>query len=250
MTNRSTEDGKARPGLARGFGKAGGRPLVLAIETGGRACSVAVFAGQKDLLAQEHEVTDHGHATMLMPMIERVMAAAGCAYADLDRIGVAVGPGSFTGLRVGLAAALGLSLATGVPVVGVSSFQVVAAGFDDPKERQDSRLFAVLDSRRDEPFLAELDDRLGFVRPPEVISIEALDARMKTVDRAVLCGDAPAAARYRLQAGIRLAQTFPNASMVALLAADPARRFDLPPKPVYLRPPDVTMPKTTVPTSS
>jgi len=230
MTNRSHPAGKARPGP------------ILAIETGSRSCSVAVFNTLADIPACLYENTDHGHATMLMPMIEQAMAKAGCAYADLDRIAVAVGPGSFTGIRVGLAAALGLSLASGVPVVGISSFLTVAD--IEPRERQERRLFALLDSRREEPFLVELDDELRFIQPPAVVTPDALDAILAAAARPlILAGDAPAMGRYAGQGGIRLVQTAPHAVAVARLAADPGRRYDLPSKPVYVRPPDVTMPK-------
>jgi tRNA threonylcarbamoyladenosine biosynthesis protein TsaB len=229
MTNRSHPAGKARPGP------------ILAIETGSRACSVAVFNSPSDIPACLHEHTDHGHATMLMPMIEQAMAQAGCGYADLDRIAVAVGPGSFTGIRVGLAAALGLSLASGVPVVGISSFLTVADV--EPRERQERRLFALLDSRREEPFLVELDGELRFIQPPAVATPDALDEILAPARPLILAGDAPAMGRYAGQGGIRLMQTAPHALAVARLAADPERRYDLPPKPVYVRPPDVTMPK-------
>jgi tRNA threonylcarbamoyladenosine biosynthesis protein TsaB len=240
MTNRTDPAGKARPGTAQGFAEGKSRPI-LAIETGGRACSVAIFFGWKQIPVDESVATDHGHATMLMPMIECVMAKAGCDYADLDRIAVAVGPGSFTGIRVGLAAALGLSLASGVPALGISSFLTVANAAE--RERQDRRLFALLDSRRDEPFLVELDAELNFVQPPAVVTAEALDDILAPARPLILAGDAPLMGRYATQGGIRLLQTAPNALSVAMLAADPQRRFDLPPKPVYVRPPDVTMPK-------
>jgi tRNA threonylcarbamoyladenosine biosynthesis protein TsaB len=240
MTNRTDPAGKARPATAQGFAHSETRPI-LAIETGSRSCSVAVWNSLNDIPALEHENTDHGHATMLMPMIERAMAKAGCDYADLDRIAVAVGPGSFTGIRVGLAAALGLSLASGVPAVGISSFLTVA-DFSE-RERQDRPLFALLDSRREEPFLVELDAGLGFVQPPAVVTADALDAILAPARPLILAGDAPLMGRYATQGGIRLMQTAPHALAVAHLAADPARRYDLPPKPVYVRPPDVTMPK-------
>jgi len=226
MTNRSDPAGKARPGP------------ILALETGSRACSVAVFNSPADIPASLHENTDHGHATMLMPMIDQAMAQAGCGYGDLARIAVAVGPGSFTGIRVGLAAALGLSLASGVPVVGISSFLTVAE-----VERQGRRLFVLLDSRREEPFLVELDAALRFIQPPAVVKPDALDSILAAAQPLILAGDAPAIARYAEQAGIESIQAAPNALAVAQLAADQARRYDLPPKPVYVRPPDVTMPK-------
>jgi tRNA threonylcarbamoyladenosine biosynthesis protein TsaB len=240
MTSRSDPAGKARPGTAHGFAARITRPI-LAIETGSRSCSVAIRAGERQWPATEHENTDHGHARMLMPMIERAMAKAGCDYADLERIAVSVGPGSFTGIRVGLAAALGLSLASGVPVVGISSFLTVADF--DPRERQDRRLFSLLDSRREEPFLVELDLDLRFVGPPSVVTPDALNEILAAARPLILVGDAPAMGRYATQGGIRLIQTSPSALSVATLAADPERRFDLPPKPVYIRPPDVTMPK-------
>jgi tRNA threonylcarbamoyladenosine biosynthesis protein TsaB len=240
MTNRSDPAGKVRLATAQGFAEEQSRPI-LAIETGSRSCSAMVFSGLPETSAFEHENTDHGQATLLMPMIERVMAKARCDYADLTRIAVAVGPGSFTGIRVGLAAALGLSLASGVPVVGISSFLTVADL--EPSERQERRLFVLLDSRREEPFLVELDDALGFVAPPAVVTVDALDAFLLLARPLILAGDAPAMGRYAGQEGIRLIQHAPHALAVARLAADPARRFDLPPKPVYIRPPDVTMPK-------
>jgi tRNA threonylcarbamoyladenosine biosynthesis protein TsaB len=211
------------------------------METGSRSCSAIVFSGLGDTSAFEQENTDHGQATMLMPMIERVMAKAGCDYSDLSRIAVAVGPGSFTGIRVGLAAALGLSLASGIPVVGISSFLTVADL--EPDERKDRRVFALLDSRRAEPFLVELDVGLRFLQPPSVVTADALDAILVAARPLILAGDAPAMERYAAQDDIRLIQASPHAHAVARLAADPARRFDLPPKPVYVRPPDVTMPK-------
>jgi tRNA threonylcarbamoyl adenosine modification protein YeaZ len=179
---------------------------------------------------------------MLMPMIEQARQKAGCTYTDFGRIAVAVGPGSFTGLRVGIAAAQGIGLAAGIPVVGISSFLTVVSGQE--RERDGRRVFALLDSRREEPFLAEIDEQLQFVRPPSVVSLDELDAVLAPARPLILAGDAPAMGRYSTQGGIRLIQSGPSAMFVAFLAADPEHRYDLPPKPVYVRAPDVTMPKT------
>ena len=241
MTNRTDSAPVARPGQAHGFA-ASKNGLILAIETGSRSCSVAVYAGPRDMRAYEHENTDHGHATMLLPMIERARLKAGCTYADLGRIAVAVGPGSFTGLRVGIAAAQGIGLAAGIPVIGISSFLTVVSGTE--RERDGRRVFALLDSRREEPFLAEIDEQLQFIRPPSVVSPDELDAILAPARPLILAGDAPAMGRYSTRGGIRLIQNAPSALFVALLASDPERRFDLPPMPVYVRAPDVTMPKT------
>jgi tRNA threonylcarbamoyladenosine biosynthesis protein TsaB len=244
MTNRTDPAAVARPGTAQGFAAKPGN-LILAIETGSRACSVAISEGMRTMV-HETEQTDHGHATMLMPMIERVRAKAGCDYQELGRIAVAVGPGSFTGIRVGLAAALGLSLASGVPAVGISSFHVVAWSFEEQRRNSEIRLLALLDSRRDEPFLAEFDRNYAYARPPAVVTAQQLDAILEPVGPMILVGDAPMLELYRprLEQGIRVVQISPNASHVALLAADPEHRYDLPPKPVYVRAPDVTLPKS------
>ena len=235
MTNRSTEGGKGPAAKS-----------ILALESGGRACSAALWRAGS-ILVEECVPTDHGHATLLMPMIERVMVSGGCAYADLDRIAVAAGPGSFTGLRVGLAAALGLALASGVPAVGISSFQAVAATIA-PALRGRRRLFVLLDSRRDQPFLAELDSELAFVAPPSVVDIKAALSTISCAGDAILAGDAPVLDSLELPKSVTAIRRVPSAASVAGLAADPARRFDLPAKPVYLRAPDVTMPKTSAPT--
>jgi tRNA threonylcarbamoyladenosine biosynthesis protein TsaB len=242
MTNRTDPETVARPGPAPRFAAQSGKPI-LGIETAGRACSVAIFDGAT-MLGWERQETDHGQATMLMPMIERVRTVAGCAYTDLDRIAVAIGPGSFTGLRVGIAAALGLSLASGVPAVGISSFHVVAASLAAP-DLDGSRLFVLLDSRRDEPFFVELNRDLGFVGAPSVMPVAEFDALLIAAGPSVVLGDAPAVSRpaNAFPAGVRREPKSPDAMMVAALAADPAHRYDLPPKPVYVRAPDVTMPK-------
>jgi tRNA threonylcarbamoyladenosine biosynthesis protein TsaB len=243
MTNRSDPAGKVRSGLSQGFAESRGG-VILGIETGSRSCSVAVF---KDGLPVAHEIedTDHGQATMLMPMIERVRAKAGYDYAELERIAVAVGPGSFTGIRVGLAAALGLSLASGVPAVGISSFQAVAASVTHAPDVRGFRTFVLLDSRREEPFFVEIGADDTFKAPPAVIGVADFDAMLATAGLSIVVGDAPAIARgpKHFPRHVRLVPISPNALWVAALADDPAGRFDLPPKPVYIRPPDVTMPK-------
>src|ERR1700719_982791 len=96
--------------------------LILAIDTALDACAAAVLdteAGKP--IAQESLGMKRGHAEALMPLIGRVIAASGTAFASLGRIAVTTGPGSFTGLRVGLSAARGIALAANIPVVGVTT---------------------------------------------------------------------------------------------------------------------------------
>src|SRR6516165_10388792 len=102
--------------------------LILAIDTALDACAAAVLdteAGK--LIAQESQGMKRGHAEALMPLVGRVIAQSGIGFADLDRIAVTTGPGSFTGLRVGLSAARGIALAATKPVVGVTTLTAYAA---------------------------------------------------------------------------------------------------------------------------
>src|SRR6476660_10271831 len=102
--------------------------LILAIDTALDACAAAVLdtdAGR--LIAQESQAMKRGHAEALMPLIARVMKQSGVAFASLDRIAVTTGPGSFTGLRVGLSAARGIGLATAKPVVALTTLAAYAA---------------------------------------------------------------------------------------------------------------------------
>jgi tRNA threonylcarbamoyladenosine biosynthesis protein TsaB len=216
---------------------------LLAIDSGGRACSAAVWRAGA-VIATETVEAEHGQAATLMPLIQRVMADSGLRYGDLARIAVTVGPGSFTGLRVGLAAALGLALAADRPAVGISSFQAAAAALP-PGTRGERRLFVLLDSRRDQPFLAELDAALDFVAAPMVVEPDAARAMIDAAGPTLLTGDSPLLAAGGFGPDVLLAPAAPHATSVAALAAHPAGRFDAAAKPVYLRAPDVTLPKAT-----
>ncbi|MEM0988765.1 MAG: tRNA (adenosine(37)-N6)-threonylcarbamoyltransferase complex dimerization subunit type 1 TsaB [Pseudomonadota bacterium] len=102
--------------------------IVLAIDTSSAQCAVAVSGVSP---VAEVAPMQRGHAEALFPMIEQVMARAGLTFQDIGRIGVCTGPGSFTGLRVGVSAARGLALGLGVTAVGITRFAALApVGFD------------------------------------------------------------------------------------------------------------------------
>lgn len=101
----------------------------LALECSGERLSVAVFDGDGRCLAEAARLSTQGHVRYLTVLIAEALEAAGVTLEQLDRIAVDVGPGSFTGLRVGLAAARGLALPKGLPIVGVSSFAALLQGY-------------------------------------------------------------------------------------------------------------------------
>src|SRR3954447_21451704 len=125
---------------------------VLAIDTALGACSVAVLdTDLATVVASESTVMSRGHAEAIMPMIARVMDQAGFDFSNLDRIAVTTGPGSFTGLRVGIAAARGIALATGRPAIGLTTL----SGFAAPHIAEDDTksVVAVVDARHDHVYL-------------------------------------------------------------------------------------------------
>src|ERR1700694_5061493 len=101
---------------------------VLAIDTALAACSAAVLdTGRAAIIASETRVMARGHAEAIMPLIARVMDQAEIEFAELDRIAVTTGPGSFTGLRVGISAARGIALAAAKPAIGLTTLSGFAA---------------------------------------------------------------------------------------------------------------------------
>ena len=100
-------------------------PLVLGFDTSAAHCAAALLLGDR-VLAMRAEPMARGQAERLMPLLEEVLAEAGHVWGDLARIGVGVGPGNFTGIRIGVSAARGLALALDIPAIGVSGFEIIA----------------------------------------------------------------------------------------------------------------------------
>src|SRR5258708_35827499 len=98
---------------------------ILAVDTALGACSVALLDGN-NVLAHIFEAMDRGHAERLAPMVEETMEKAGADFSALDRLGVTIGPGTFTGQRVGLAFMRGLRLALRLPLTGVTTLEAMA----------------------------------------------------------------------------------------------------------------------------
>lgn len=105
--------------------------MILGFSTSGPYCGAALLRGG-DVVSALHEDLAKGQAERLMPMIEEVLDHAGSALGDLDALGVGIGPGNFTGIRISVAAARGLALGLGVPAVGVSLLEALAFGHDGP----------------------------------------------------------------------------------------------------------------------
>lgn len=209
---------------------------ILAIDTATAACSAALMDGDT-ILARRFVPMARGHAEALLPMVETVMAEAGAAYGDLDLIATTVGPGTFTGLRVGLAAARGLAVAGGLPVIGVTTLEALAHGVA-PDLRRGRSVVAALDARRGEVYVQAFDEDLEPLAPPAALPPRAADLPAGPV---AIAGSGAALvmdALKRRGADVVVDDALlPDAAVVAALAS---RRFDpavavAPPEPLYLR---------------
>ena len=226
-----------------------GQPIVLALDSAGSGCSVVVGAGET-VLAAERCATARGQAEMLLPLVDVVMRRSGLSRLALDIVGATVGPGSFTGIRVGLATALGIALATGVRPVGVTSFEAVAAGLSrEVREWGASFLLVALESRREELYIQLFDHASCPAGDPMGALPAALGETLKG-----LIGEAPLivggdAAQRAASMLLPRADTIvtkgsaPDAAglLRAVLGRASRREGSLKPSPVYLRPPDVTV---------
>ncbi len=214
---------------------------VLAFDTSGAGCSAAVLVEGR-LLAHRAEILGRGHAERIMPMIREVMEEAGVEPRSLDLLGVTTGPGAFTGLRIGLAAARGLALAIGAPALGITSFDALAT--EVPEEARSGRLLVVaIDSKRDAPFLAvygKKGEMTGTASPvmPADWEIWLPEGPL------LLVGDAAARLAQALPGRDILVAPprLPDAAAVARLAEAAFRRGERPAaRPLYLRAPDTTL---------
>lgn len=206
--------------------------IVLALDTALPACSVAVLDGERVLAAMSEPMT-RGHQERLAPMVGEAMAAAGIAFADLQRIGVTVGPGSFTGLRVGLAFAKGLALALDLPCVGIGALPALAAS-----AQARGLVAACIDAKRGQVYL-ELFDEGRPLGEAEALSLEEAVARLAASGPVTLVGSG----------GPLLGAKLAGVAVEALEAADPVALARLavavadpePPRPIYLRAPDARL---------
>ena len=214
--------------------------IILAIDTALDACAAAVLDTEAGvLLACESQAMARGHAEALMPLIDRVMSASGRTYLTLDRIGVTIGPGSFTGLRVGISAARGLALAADKPVVGLTTLSAFAA----PYVTQDASqpIVSAIDARHDHVYFQVVAGDGEMLAGPRVARVsETVEAARFGAPRLVGNAAAILAARWPADAPPPVlidAQPAPEIAWVAWLGAaatpDKARA-----RPFYLRAPD------------
>jgi len=212
---------------------------ILAFDSSLNALSVAVARRRQEawLVSQAWEART-GHAERLMPMIGEVMAEAGMAFSAIDRIAVTVGPGSFTGVRVGVAAARGLALALRRPAIGITNLAVMAHEAARLLRADAGRSLAVVIDARDGRHYFQLFEGQNEASPPLLLAADAAAAVIGR-RRVMLVGSgadavATAVAAAGGEAETALIDLLPRAPALALLAEAAAARG--PVRPLYLRP--------------
>ena len=202
--------------------------MLLAIDTATAACSVALIEGG-EVRHAARELVGRGHAERLVPMVEALLAEAGGVVPHA--ILVDCGPGSFTGVRVGLAAAIGMGLGWGVPVTGCSSMALVAAARFAADPALDACAVA-LTGGHGELFVQRFATR-PFTALSKLVSLPPAEAAAHTPD--ILVAGSGATALVAARGHGEGVGVLPDAADAALLP-DPFRTLE--PKPIYGRPPD------------
>jgi tRNA threonylcarbamoyladenosine biosynthesis protein TsaB len=214
--------------------------LILAIDTALDACAAAVLDtdGGK-MLAQESQAMKRGHAEALMPLIGRVIKQSGIQFTSLDRIAVTTGPGSFTGLRVGLSAARGIALAANKPAVGVTTLTAYAAPI--VSENGEHPVIAAIDARHDQVYFQVVGGNGSSLIRPRLGPIEEAVGAAR-FGASHLVGNAATLLGERWPADVLpprtiSAQPAPEIAWVAWLGAAVSPNT-APARPFYLRAPD------------
>ena len=197
--------------------------------------------------ACEFELRQTGHAEALVPMIERVMTRAQLAFSDLDRIAVTTGPGSFTGMRIGIAAARALSLTTGVPVAGIPTLDVMAEtarhrhALNGDGTAWPEHMLVAVDARKDQVYVQLFGPNQAATPSAQVLSPQDA-ARLLPEGQVVMVGSGAHLVAAHLNVNRSGVQTLypdlqPSAGCLALMACE-AHLSENRVRPLYLRPPD------------
>jgi tRNA threonylcarbamoyladenosine biosynthesis protein TsaB len=213
---------------------------ILAIDTALPAVSVCVLsAGSDQPEALESTPMIRGHAEALVPAIQRLVESTGGGFEAIDRVAVTVGPGSFTGIRVGVAAARGIGLARGIPVVGVSTLAAFAAPFIQAQQQE--VVACSIDARHGQVYIQAFAPGGRVLVAPRAMPIRDAIRALGSGPVKMVGSGAPMMAIEAWSMGLRaeVASDYvaPDISYVARLGllADPARS---PARPMYLRPVD------------
>ena len=209
--------------------------ILLAIDTAANLCAACVHDGQRELGRSVRDI-GKGHAEQLMDVIAEALEAGGMDYSGLDAIAVSVGPGSFTGIRVGVATARGLALALQIPAIGVTTLEALAS--EARANGANGTIMSAIDAGRDGLYVAVYDASGTAINPPAILDMAAARAMVSTV--ATICGSAAERIAGEPALGRKVAQPKGATADIAAYALLAIRQgiSGKRPSPLYLRAPD------------
>ncbi len=210
---------------------------IVGIESSSRRGSVALLEDERLVASVEHEHPNN-HAERLLPLLEQLLAEAGWPKSSLDRLGVGVGPGSFTGLRAGIALAEGLSVGLDRPLWGVGSLLAMARG---ALAEHSGPCCALLDARRDELFAAVYDAEFRELSAPCVLSHQDLPEFLANCGATTVVGEVARTLAHGRTWASGATLDLPHARWVARLAGE-LEEAACPPEPRYVRGIGATLP--------
>ena len=201
--------------------------LLLAIDTSSSLVSVALLMGKRNVRFREQEM-ERGQGEALIPMIQELFESAHLTMKDLTGVAVAVGPGSFTGVRIGIATARAIAMALNIPVYGVTNFEAYSYSLLKP-------VTVVLDSKRDDYFVQKFDVNGVAVDAPKIATGKQLKKALPFV--VVGSGANKLAGEIGCKVLNKISPTAVSVGRVALTRLD----HPMPASPLYLREADVTV---------
>jgi len=183
---------------------------ILHIETATDVCSVALSKGS-EIIGVKEEAGGNNHAKNLLPFVDEVLQQGGCKIADLNGVAVSIGPGSYTGLRIGVSTAKGIAYTAGIPVMAISTLEGIAQGAKAlwaKSSDEQPQIIPMIDARRMEVFTSRYDFNM---KPLEEVSAKIIDentfAELLSEQKVLFCGNGMPKCR-------ELLSTFPNACFI------------------------------------
>ncbi len=231
--------------------------MLLAVDTACGTCSVAVADAQGALLAFMEERDSARQAERLLPMMEEVLHQMQLTYSDLSALATTIGPGSFTGVRIGMAAMLGISLATGLPVYGITTLEAIAwevfsaLPFALPEPLVFPPVLVLLNAMRGQVYAQRFAEDGIPINEPALIDVSAIPSWLGTGE--IIAGNCSAIVREilpEINPAYLLPEMMPHASQAAALAAKHLASGIAPADnlaPLYIRAPDAKLPKPAAP---
>ena len=145
--------------------------MLLLIETSGSSAAVAL-SGERNILSREENPQQKEHAAWLHPAIKRILEAGRKSMSDLQAVAVSAGPGSYTGLRVGMAAAKGICYAMNIPLITVNTLELMAMAMVPPAEKEKALICPMIDARRNEVFTAVYTAEMKEIQAPRALILD------------------------------------------------------------------------------